>query len=298
LCRDATRSSGSVSPAHTLPTSQSQPTRPRTARQGASWVRLLVDRFPRSSANRQLRGALESAQSGHGTGRTLLKDRSRADARALISVLLALLGAGLLGCAGSSSAHHAGGPTLAHADGRIRAELVAYSTRAELTSAIGVPPYRCILARRAIELCAWQVGSRSGMYFGLSTTLGTGRAVNVICELFVDVEPHRIGACIARPREKSRAFSSVSFGSDGEPSRLASEGTVAEISFLIGEVPWDCSYIGQGRRACEWKSTSQTHGHYLVSAMANSSGRIILRCIVPQDGTRRQPGTCTANPGY
>jgi len=182
-------------------------------------------------------------------------------------------------------------------DARIRELLAPYATRSELSHATGTSPYRCVLAGPGMELCSWHVGNRSAMWQSLASALDTRRAVNIICELPIDRTARASSSCVVRPREKSGSLESARSKGSAEPALLAAAGTVTEISFLIGEVPWDCSYIGNRERTCVWKSTSRTHGHELLGSMIGSTKKLRLSCVVPRDGSRRQRGSCLAEVG-
>jgi len=182
-------------------------------------------------------------------------------------------------------------------DTRISELLAPHTNRSQLNRAIGTSPYRCVLAGPGSEICSWQTGRRSHLWNPLASALGTTRQLNIICELPTDREPRASDSCVARPREKSGALALDRSTTSLEPDLLAAAGTIREISFLIGDVPWDCSYIGNQERECLWKSSSQTYGHYLIGSMIGSTRKLYLRCVVPQDGSRRPIGSCIVEVG-
>ena len=127
------------------------------------------------------------------------------------------------------------------------------TTRDELSRHIGAQPYRCILGAHATELCAWHAGNRSKAWRGLAQALGTRHAVNVICQLPLDGGRRAAESCVVRPRRDQASVSAGPASRATEPAALAQARTVAEVSFLIGDVPWDCTIMAGGRRS--WKPT-------------------------------------------
>lgn len=181
---------------------------------------------------------------------------------------------------------------------------------------VGVVMMRCLPASPATELCEWHVGRKSHGWQALADGIDSDDRITLICELAVDGSGREPGSCSAHPMRSNR----TSFSSYNAPpvqghrrasqnkrvdySKLAGEWigsarSLADLSRLLGELPYTCFDMSQDSRACEWRATSRTYGHGTVAAWidAPKSKKIRFQCTLPKNGEPRADGSCLAEIG-
>ncbi|MHC4448388.1 MAG: hypothetical protein ACYSXF_11520 [Planctomycetota bacterium] len=75
--------------------------------------------------------------------------------------------------------------------------------------------------------------------------------------------------------------------------------TLADLSRLVGAAPDECTAASGGLRFCLWRTTNRTFGHGTLAMWigASKGKKIRLRCLLPDDGSPRRPGSCSAEVG-
>lgn len=197
--------------------------------------------------------------------------------------------------------------------------------RASLSKLLGTGAERCVETSVRFIHCAWHLRNKHTGWSEIARVLKTRQRVAVICELPRDGSERALGSCVARPQESNRSMF-VTASSPGPSSRkgvrrrnsadanaskeayaaiaknwLEGARTIAELTRLMGALPDSCER-GMGlkdEQVCVWKTTKRTYGHGTVAAseMASLSKKMILRCVLPLDGSARDADSCLARIG-
>ncbi len=195
--------------------------------------------------------------------------------------------------------------------------LASYKGKDDLSGFMGAPSFSCLKSSHTTELCEWQLADRQPGWATLAAAINTNDRINVLCELPTGAALRAYGACSAHPRRSNRRSWSVTFGGQGrkrgvskkrEVKRLyqqiaddaiASAGTLIALSRLVGTVPNECHPGSAGQQRCLWRTTNRTFGHgtLVMWIGASQSQKILFRCILPTDGSKRAPGSCSARLG-
>ena len=76
---------------------------------------------------------------------------------------------------------------------------------------------------------------------------------------------------------------------------IAAARTLADLIHLVGAVPTACERVAQGERACVWQASSRTYGHgtlaFSIDALPRE--RVMMRCLLPADGSPRSTDSCS-----
>ncbi len=202
---------------------------------------------------------------------------------------------------------------------RVDALLVRARTKDTLSRFVGAPPALCIASSPGSELCEWRAGDRQSGWSAMAAAIGSDDRLNLICELPTSGEPRATSSCSIHPRRSNRyswkvPSSASSRGSAGrsEPpdevrrrhretaARWIDEAvTIADLSRVVGALPDDCAPWDEGHRVCTWHTTSHTFGHGTLVVWIGAAKRhkIRLRCVLPNDDTPRETGSCYAEVG-
>jgi len=197
--------------------------------------------------------------------------------------------------------------------------LAGQRTRAELVVFLGQAELRCVASSPGLELCEWPLGSRDPAWETLARSIDTGSRLNVLCELPADGSARAPGSCSLHPRRsdahpwrlpnlvptKYSGKTRADLRADRErlvrraEATLAQARTLLEISRLLGAAPDQCVAAQPGVRTCLWRATSRTQGHGMLAASIEAPQRKKLRleCLLPSDGTPREPGSCKVTIG-
>jgi len=206
-----------------------------------------------------------------------------------------------------------------HAQARVDLQLARYETKDSLGQFVGALPARCIPSSATDELCEWQIGNRLPGWQALAASIETGDRVNLICSLPVSGAPRASDSCSVHPRRSNRYSWTVpnaapGKGNDGsqqdpaEVRRLHRElvdrwmseaDTLHRLSRLMGAIPDECRPGPSGAQICLWRTTSHTFGQGTLVVWIDAAKRkkIRLQCVVPTDGSARQPNSCFAEVG-
>jgi hypothetical protein len=175
-----------------------------------------------------------------------------------------------------------------HADFSVNAVLAAAQERVTITGFVGAPPAACVASSPRTELCQWPMGPRQLGWAPLARAIGTDDRINLLCEL---------------PTRRSRAVESrevVRSRYQDEADRAIAEAvTLVDLSRLVGAAPDECTAASGGLRFCLWRTTNRTFGHGTLAMWigASKGKKIRLRCLLPDDGSPRRPGSCSAEVG-
>jgi hypothetical protein len=195
--------------------------------------------------------------------------------------------------------------------------LAGYPTKRALSDFVGSAPALCIQSSATEELCEWQAGDRLPGWGPLAAAIDTGDRVNLICNLPLSGAPRARDACSVHPRRSNRYSWKVpssaprrdeTSGDPAETRRLHRElanrwmseaDTLVRLSRLMGAIPDECRPGSPGEQVCLWRTTSHTFGHgtLLVWIGAPKRKKIRLQCVLPSDGSPRQPDSCIAQVG-
>ena len=196
--------------------------------------------------------------------------------------------------------------------------------RMALSKLLGIEETRCLQTSTTHRHCSWELRNRHAGWSELANALGTRKRINVVCELPINGSERALDACVARPRESNRWMWMTSSKSGpaarkytgrSKPQKgatkaayaataqswLANARTIAELTRLMGALPESCEggVDLKDSQMCVWKTTRRTYGHGTVAAseQAPLSKKMILRCVVPKDGSSRDEGSCLARIG-
>jgi hypothetical protein len=190
-------------------------------------------------------------------------------------------------------------------------------TKRDLSGFIGIPPIRCVTSSDTSEVCQWEAGSQQSGWGALAGAIGTRDWLNVVCDVRTDAGPRNPSSCGVYPRRSNRGSWSVVHPGDtrrqkrshriNEKRRLVKRAdqiiseaeTIVDLSLLMGSVPDSCSPGSPDEQACVWRLTNRSFGHGTVATWIDAPKRkkIRLFCTLPTDGSRRQPGSCSASVG-
>ena len=207
----------------------------------------------------------------------------------------------------------------ANASVGVNAVLAPAQGRDGITGFVGAPPSVCLASSPMTELCEWHMGRRESGYASVARAIGSDDYISLLCELPTDGRPRANDACSAYPRRSNRMAWSVPSSAGGKGSQrrvesrevlrsryqsqadeaIAGAVTLVELSRLMGAIPSECTAASAGTRFCLWRTTSRTFGHGTLTAWIKASRgkKIRLRCVLPDDGSPRQPGSCSAEVG-
>jgi hypothetical protein len=184
------------------------------------------------------------------------------------------------------------------------ASVDALATKVEIADFAGGEAARCVFSSPGLELCAWRIGKGDAAWTALADA-GTGGDLNFLCELPIDGSPRAAGSCSAHARGAETAASgslppvgaagSLEGRRDAE-RRLGDALTVLAISHLIGDAPERCR-TGAEVQTCEWSLAEGASGYALLASLVDDAGSgsaVLLRCIVPLDGSARAADSCGA----
>jgi hypothetical protein len=198
-------------------------------------------------------------------------------------------------------------------------ELAGYATKQALNDFVGAPPVRCLRSSATEEVCQWQASNHAPGWVTLAASIGTGDRVNLICGLPLSGAPRASDSCSVHPQRSNRYSWQVppaapTKGADGEQqtaaevrrrhrelaNRWMSEAdTLVSLSRLMGAIPDECRASSPGSQTCLWRTTSHTFGQGTLVVWIGAAKRkkIRLQCVLPTDGTPRQPNSCFAEVG-
>jgi len=151
----------------------------------------------------------------------------------------------------------------------------------EVSAFAGAEPARCVFASPGLQICSWPL---AGRLFGTDDPGETTLALNLICELAIDVDDgrrpecrvHSLGALV-------EALPAVSAESPSQArarvlDRISEATTVVALSHSLGELPTRCQ-TAAGEQRCEWTNPGDV-------------GTARLRCELPLDGSPRLADSC------
>ena len=170
-------------------------------------------------------------------------------------------------------------------------------TRDLVVSFTGDQPERCVFAAPGRELCTWQL---PGRLFGPEDRPASDGGVNLICELPIGVSADLLessGACRAHPRSMPAgdlpAVSAAPPPGHQTPAlELGEARTATSISHLLGDGPRRCK-TRRNDQVCDWELGRAAVGYAALAPLARTGdGPVRLRCLLPLDGSPRQPSSC------
>jgi hypothetical protein len=200
----------------------------------------------------------------------------------------------------------------------VNAVLAPAQGRDGITGFVGAPPSVCLASSPGAELCEWKMGRREPGYTAVAGAIGSDDYINLLCELPTDGRPRASDACSAYPQRSNRMSWNLPARSGRKGSRpvesrevlrsryqseadeaIARAVTLVDLSRLMGAAPSECTAVSAGTRFCLWRTTSRTFGHGTLAMWirASKGKKIRLRCALPDDGSPRQPGSCSAEVG-
>jgi hypothetical protein len=200
----------------------------------------------------------------------------------------------------------------------VNAVLAPTQGRDGITGFVGAPPAVCLASSPRAELCEWKMGRREPGYAPVARAIGTDDYINLLCELPTDGRPRASDACSAHPQRSNRMSWSLPPRSARKGSRpvesrevlrsrfqrqaeeaIAGAVTLVDLSRLMGAAPSECTAFSASTRFCLWRTTNRTFGHGTLAMWikASKGKKIRLRCALPDDGSPRQPGSCSAEVG-
>ena len=205
------------------------------------------------------------------------------------------------------------------AQARLDLELAGYQTKQELSHFVGASPASCIQSSTTDELCEWQAGKQLAGWRALAASVNTGDRVNLICELPLSGGPRASDSCSVHPLRSNRyswkvphAAPTKGGGAQQESaavvrrrhrelvdSWMSNADTLVRLSRLMGAIPNECRPGPPGAQICLWRTTSHTFGQGTLAVWIGASKRkkIRLQCVVPTDGSPREPNSCFAEVG-
>jgi hypothetical protein len=200
----------------------------------------------------------------------------------------------------------------------VNAVLAAALDQPAISGFVGAPPAACIASSPRTELCQWSLGARELGWASLARAIGTRDRINLLCELPTDGRRRTADACSAYPQRSNRVAWSLPAASGHKGSRpvesrevvrsryreeadraIAAALTLVDLSRLMGAAPDECTAASGGLRFCLWRTTNRTFGHGTLAMWigASKNKKIRLRCMLPDDGSPRGPGSCSAEVG-
>jgi len=206
-----------------------------------------------------------------------------------------------------------------NAQARVDLRLAGYQTKQALSEFVGATPALCIQSSATDELCEWQAGDRLPGWEALAASINTDERVNLICNLPLSGAPRASDSCSVHPRRSNRyswkvptAAPSKNAGGQRESAAevrrfyrelvarwMSDADTLVRLSRLMGAIPNECRPGSPGEQICLWRTTNHTFGQGTLVIWIGASKRkkIRLQCIVPTDGSARQPNSCFAEVG-
>jgi hypothetical protein len=200
----------------------------------------------------------------------------------------------------------------------VNAVLAPAQGRDGITGFVGAPPAICLASSPRTELCEWKMGRRERGYAAVARAIASSDYINLLCELPTDGRPRENDACGAYPQRSNRRSWSIPTrsarkGSGPVTSRevlrsryqsqadeaIAGAVTLVDLSRLMGAAPSECTAASAGTRFCFWRTTARTYGHGTLAMWirASTGKKIRFRCVLPDDGSPRQPESCSAEVG-
>ena len=80
------------------------------------------------------------------------------------------------------------------------------------------------------------------------------------------------------------------------PEALDAQRTRAELDVLFGRPPASCVAVGAGLSLCQWWLGDRDPAWASLARSIDTSARVNVLCVVPDDGGARAPGSCTVHP--
>jgi hypothetical protein len=166
-------------------------------------------------------------------------------------------------------------------------------------------------SRPGFEICGWSLGASDGAWREFAEALHTGRRINVFCEVPIAGDTMGTASCDALPRVALPYDVALHYylggpdvaaeppgGSRSTQAKRALEAatTMFELSRLVGEAPVECLRRTQTHQRCAWHLSNRTPGFQILSAVIDEDGQVVLQCMLPYDGSPRDPEGCTVRP--
>lgn len=226
-----------------------------------------------------------------------------------------------LACAAALCAAACQSPPVIAPDGqeRVGDALRGVRTRGDISSFVGAAPRSCLPISPAAELCEWRISNRERGFGRIAGALETGDRVTLLCELPTDGSTRGAGSCTAYPRRSDRllwqkgtpprravATRHAPRAPAGGPdlravaaARIEAARTLVELSRLLGAAPDECFPRADGAQWCIWRTSSATYGHGTLATWIGApyGKRVRLSCLLPADGSPREPESCLAEIG-
>jgi hypothetical protein len=192
--------------------------------------------------------------------------------------------------------------------------------RAALRARLGAATERCVELDASFELCEWSLSNREAGWKAVADAIKTRDRVAVLCVVPTTDGDRQAGTCGAYAQRSNRSqFKPPGPGPGGNRKGARSSPTavdreegqriaqswldaavdIVQMSRLLGAIPDVCMPPSGGERSCVWRATARTYGHGTIAASIKVGGskKVRLHCQLPEDGTPRAPGSCSARVG-
>ena len=199
----------------------------------------------------------------------------------------------------------------------VRHILKPHQTLSEMILFVGAGPQRCVPVSPESLICVWALSRRQSGWRPLSSALGTGDQLNLICEFPVREGPRTEESCSVHAQRSSREYyrrlAAKKRGHRNGPikryrselqqakaqERIDNARTAFELSTLVGDAPNQCNWLPP-RTFCIWKTDAGTYGHGTLALSIGTSfhKKVRLGCSLPLSNAPREPQTCNAQVGY
>jgi hypothetical protein len=197
---------------------------------------------------------------------------------------------------------------------RVRHTLAPHRSFSEVIAFVGAPPERCVPVSQQSLICVWALSKREPGWRPLTSALGTGDHLNLVCEFPGSKGPRAEVSCSAHAQRSNRTYyRTLTVGKRGQKKRadwrtesrrseaqelVDSATTAFELSTLVGDAPDQCT-DSYSETHCVWKTDARTYGHgtLAVSIGADFRKKVRLSCSLPVSGAPRDQNSCVVHIG-
>lgn len=197
----------------------------------------------------------------------------------------------------------------------VRHVLAPYRTEMDMIEFIGDIPFWCTDGPGGTTICSWRLSKREKGWRPLAKALDTGDRLNLVCEFPANDAPRATDSCSVHSQRSNRGYWRARMsGADGggggrnlggsrrelqaqAKKLLAGARTAFELSTLVGDAPAQCR-VKKRRAFCVWRTDADTYGHGTLAVIIDTGfgDKVRLACMLPADGSPREPESCTAKP--
>jgi len=161
---------------------------------------------------------------------------------------------------------------------------------------------RCVYAAPNLEICRWHMEARM-LDADRSQEAASAGGVHLICERPIDAGAEVGAGCVVHPiaapdvlpavaaAPTDLTLPAVPMTRTSSWEKIQEAGTVKSLSHLFGDIPNICRTTLDAQ-TCQWWVGEEAPRHDLLTSITGTGGTLVLRCVLPLDGSERASGSC------